>query len=123
MNPPGWRPNAPAVTFDELSAAFTRHPVVVIHFWAIWNGYDRPMDSRLQSLRAEFGAQVAFYSYDTDAPSEAGWEFLRDIRLMNLPALSCFIHGGHHETLIGLRDPAMLREKLAEWGQACPNPG
>ncbi len=39
--PARWNPGTPAETAANLPAVLAGHPVVVIHFWAAWNGVDR----------------------------------------------------------------------------------
>jgi hypothetical protein len=59
-----WRPGAPPVTAGDLAAC----EVLVLHYWAIWDRYDRDMDRLLAPLREEFAGRICFRSCDTDRP-------------------------------------------------------
>ena len=115
MDAKTWHPTTPAITAEELPGALQCHRVVVVHFWAVWNGYDRQMDAQLQAERTEFEEQIAFFSLDTDVMTEDTRDLLQECRVLNLPALGCFIHGRHHETVIGMVIRPSLPEKLRQW--------
>jgi len=115
MNPPSWTPTTPAITLDQLPAVLSSHPVVVIHFWAIWNCYDRQLDIRLRPVRAAFGDRVAFYAFDVDVDTEAGNQFLRGIHLQGVPTIGCFIHGQLYELAPGMRERPTLEGSVREW--------
>jgi thiol-disulfide isomerase/thioredoxin len=66
--PQGWRPSSPPVSATDLSAVLTGNPVVIIHFWAAWNGADRLFDPKLANVRAEFEGRIEFRSADVDDP-------------------------------------------------------
>ena len=110
---PDWSPAAVAVSPEDFDRAVANRPVVVVHFWASWNGYDRTMDTWLQALRPQFGPRVALLSLDT-GPEEA-WGICRRYGLLNLPALVCFVGGRYHATRIGLGSRAEVEERLRAW--------
>jgi hypothetical protein len=72
--------------------------LVVVHYWAEWDQYDREMDNTLASLRCSFG-DVCLRSCDIDQAENR--PFIHNVA--NLPALGCFIHGDWFETVCGLR--------------------
>ena len=116
---PGWRPESPAVTAAELEAVVRSYPVVVIHLWAPWNGYDYPADQALQELRKEFEDRIHFRSFDIDTdPAEEEWPVLRRVNWgWTIPALACMVHGEYHESVVGLAGIQKCRDKLREWAE------
>lgn len=118
MKPTTWTPNAPAITPVEVPAVIGRHPVVVIHFWAVWNNHDRRMNTILKWERIGLGGRIAFFSLDMDLFTAENADLLHELRVLNIPALACFIHGRHHATAIGMRPGRGIREMLREWARA-----
>ena len=110
---PDWSPAIAAVVPKDFDRAVAKHPVVVVHFWASWDAYDRQMDTWLRSLRPQFEPRVTLLSFDT-GPEEA-WGVCRRLGLSNLPALVCFVGGQHHDTRIGLGSRAEVEERLRAW--------
>ena len=97
--PEGWRPSSPPVSAADLSAVLTGNPVVIIHFWAAWNGVDRLFDPKLANVRAEFEGRIEFRSADVSDP-DLVW-FCRECEVVNVPALGCFVDGERVKTIIG----------------------
>ena len=60
-----------------------------------------------------FTNQIAFFSFDTTR--EDSWNICNQCKVLNLPALVCFIDGQWHETLIGLRPEEELEAKFNAW--------
>ena len=108
---PDWLPAVAAVLPEDFDRAITNNPVVVVHFWASWNAYDRQMDAWLWTLRPQFEPRVTLLSFDT-GPEEA-WGVCRRLGLSNLPALVCFVGGQHHATRLGSR--AEVESRLRAW--------
>ena len=108
-----WLPLSPATTAEELPQAFAAHSVVVVHFWAIWNGHDRRMDATIQAVRPHYADRIAFYAMDVDL--ESNWPLLRQYRVMSIPAIACFIHGTWLETSVGALSIVQLYAKLQAW--------
>jgi thioredoxin 1 len=102
-----WQPDSPSVTAAELPALLTEEPVVVIHFWAAWNGVERQFEPRFALLRREFEQRIAFRSADVDDPELQ--EFCRDSEVVNVPALGCFVRGRRIKTIVGARSDDELR--------------
>jgi thioredoxin-like negative regulator of GroEL len=118
MKPVTWTPSTPAITVAELPVVTGQHPVVVIHFWAVWDHHDRRMDAILKRERAGLRGRIAFFSLDIDQFTADNAGLVHELRVLNIPALACFIHGRHHATAIGLRPGHGIRETLQEWAQA-----
>lgn len=108
-----WLPTTPPVSAMTFSNVIKAHPVVVIHFWADWNGYDRKMDALLQELRPKYEAKITFFSFDTTPKENLG--ICHQYQIRQLPALVCFIEGVQHETLIGMRSKSDLETKFKTW--------
>src|SRR5207248_9634319 len=94
-----WQHPFPPVTAAGLASALTSAPAVVIHFWATWNGQDRPFAATLAAIEPEFRGQIAFRSADVEDPEL--WPFCREWEVLNLPALGLFVRGKHVKTIIG----------------------
>mgnify|MGYP006148829499 CR=1 FL=1 len=47
------------------------HPVLVVHFWAVWDVYDRTMDAVLTKVAGEFGTEATVRSFE-EALTRAG---------------------------------------------------
>lgn len=108
--PEGWRPNPTPVTAAELAAVLTSNAVVVIHFWATWNGVDREFDPKLARVRAEFEGRIEFRSADVDDPDLLS--FCQESEVLNVPALGCFVGGRRIKTIIGSVSDDNLRAEF-----------
>src|SRR4051794_37485029 len=64
----GWRPGTVPLTVAEVADLIPNHKVVVVHFWARWNGVDRQFASVLDAVRPEFEGRITFRSADVDDP-------------------------------------------------------
>src|SRR5437762_2211766 len=107
-----WRPQTQGIDLATLPKALVRHPLVVVHFWAVWNLHDREMDEILQGLMPRYAGRVEFRSLDVDIAE--GHDFCRGCRILNLPALAAFVRGVWIETLIGLRQRVELEDRLRD---------
>src|SRR5215204_5382214 len=93
---PEWSPRTPPVAPGDFGSC----PVLVLHYWAIWDHrLDREMDGRLATLREEYAGRICFRSCDVDRAENQ--PFIQGIA--NIPALGCFLGGQWHESLVGLR--------------------
>lgn len=108
----GW-PGSPRITADELPAVLAEHALVVVHCWALWNGYDKLMDSVLQDLRRVYADQLEFFAMDFDL--ECNSSFFGVHHVLNVPSLVCFSNGVHHEILIGNLPGEVLMAKFDPW--------
>src|SRR4051794_26417561 len=102
-----WRPSTPPVCDADFDAC----PIVVVHYWAIWNLHDRDMDQRLLAVRDSYADRICFRSCDVD--QRENQRFIH--KLGNIPALGCFIRGKFCESLIGLRAEDEFRSQFDKW--------
>jgi thioredoxin-like negative regulator of GroEL len=86
------------------------HPVVVVHFWAAWNGVDRWFDPQFRTVREEFAGRIEFRSADVDDPGLN--DVCRECEVVNVPALVCCVRGRRVETIIGARPAEELRARF-----------
>lgn len=115
VDPQPWSPSTQPVTGATFAEVLASYPVVVVHFWAVWNQPDRVMDALLQQLRPEFANRIEFRSCDIDDLDAV--PIISRARVLNIPTLACFIRGRHHETRVGLRPEQDLRTKLTAWSE------
>jgi thioredoxin-like negative regulator of GroEL len=106
-----WQPEAPPIDPVAFEMIVATEPFVVLHFWAVWDAYDRHLDRALQPVRAEFADRVTFRSADVDQPDLV--PVCRACDVVNVPALACFVHGQRECTLVGVRSTAELRRLVA----------
>jgi thioredoxin-like negative regulator of GroEL len=105
-----WQPGSPPVTGAEWASLIAAHPVVVVHFWAAWNGVDRRFDPTFRAVREEFAGRIEFRSADVEGPTLEG--ACRECQVVNVPALACFVRGRRVETILGARAPEELRARF-----------
>lgn len=106
-NDTGWRPGTPPVTAEDFASC----PLLVVHYWATWDIYDREMDRRLAPSCEEFTGRICFRACDIDRAENR--PFIHG--LANVPALGLFVRGTLTRHVIGLRETDELRrtfEKL-----------
>lgn len=111
---PDWEPLTPPITAAELPDVVATQPFVLLHIWAVWNGYDKKMDAIIQSLRPLYEPRIAFYSVNTD--DQDFWPLMRMWGVQALPALVFYRRGEWCRNIgFSLNDPSSLRTKLDEW--------
>jgi thioredoxin-like negative regulator of GroEL len=118
--PSSWRPYTPAIDLEALPKELVSHPLVVVHFWAVWDLHDRRMDKILQELRGRYAGSVEFRSLDVDL-AEAH-DLCRYCRIVNVPSLAAFVRGVWVDTLTGLRASAEIESQLEHWIRAAGTP-
>ncbi len=91
------------LTSDGFDAFVVSHKLVVVHFWARWNGYDAEM-TRL--LEEEAPAQIQFGAVDTD--QRENWELCTRLDIRNLPFLAFYREGALVATLTGVQKDKTL---------------
>ncbi|WP_390844346.1 thioredoxin domain-containing protein [Anatilimnocola floriformis] len=101
-----WYPTSSTVELADFEL-----PILVVHYWAVWNLHDREMDRRLSALCNEYSDRICFRSCNVDGAENQ--RFIPDIA--NIPALGCFIHGELLESSIGLRSVDELRTEFGGW--------
>lgn len=106
---PGFRPSTPPVTAATIDHVFGTHRVVVIHFWAEWNGVDVPMDQCIQEVRGHFD-DIHFVSCNVDSPENTA---LRErCKVANIPFSAIFVSGEQRRGIMGLRTADELKTEL-----------
>ena len=108
-----WRPTTSEVSPDSFDEAVSNHRLVVLHFWAAWNEYDKQMDADLEEVESEYKNRVFFW-INRHGPSWH-WQRCRELGILNLPAIACFANGKHMQTVIGMRSKQELSKKIKEW--------
>jgi len=107
---PGFRPSTPAVTGKTYANELTEHSVVVIHFWAEWNGVDVPMDASIQDIKTNFKGRIHFVSCDSD--SSDNHDLCKLCNVVNIPFLAIFVDGHPECGIMGLRPVDELADEL-----------
>ena len=100
-------------TFAEFVGS---HRFAVIHFWAIWNGYDKKVGDFLRSeVPAELSC-VAIGTIDTDVPQH--FELCRSHGIRNLPFLAFYRDGVFVDSYIGWETSGIVAgmRKLVDCG-------
>lgn len=87
--------------------------LVLVHFWAAWNGVDRHMDRRLRSIARAFRGRLLVRSCDTDV--KAHWDLVRSYEVAALPTVAALINGELTDKLVGLRSRRELRKYVRLW--------
>jgi len=86
---------------------------VVVHFGAVWNGYDAEMRRTIESQIPDHLAQkIAFATLDIDPP--AHHEICRRHQILNVPFLAFYRDGSLARTSTGLLTSDLLIEHLKE---------
>ena len=97
-----FRPSTPPVTTSSIDDVLDSRRIVVVHFWAVWNGVDAPMDSALCDIRERLPAGTQLVSCDIDDPDCA--DFAKTSGVVNVPWLSIYVDGVRHGHVCGLRE-------------------
>jgi thioredoxin-like negative regulator of GroEL len=97
-----------AESFDDLIAG----PPVLVHFWAPWNPYDKPLDAELAALRPAFAKKLRFYSANAD--DTAFTPIIDAHHIAALPTLLCFANGRARGRFHGIQTAEALKAFLEE---------
>ncbi len=81
----------------------------LIHFWAVWNGYDGEQNQLLQELENEF-EEVNFYTMEVDR--KENHQICSDHGVQGSPTIVIYMNGIKKDTRIGLLQPDQLKEML-----------
>ena len=108
-----WMPSIEPLDWTMFPDCLSQNRVVVIHFWAIWDTYDPPLDATIQDLRRDYEGKIKFFSQDVD--QEICWELIRECGIRSVPVLACFLNGKFHENIIGLRTGEQLKSIFEAW--------
>ena len=109
-----WRPSSPALDPESFEYAI-EGPLVIVHFWAPWNPYDKPLDANLQQLQTAYGKKFVFFSVNTD--ETAFTPIVERHNVAALPTLLCFSNGKVKGRFHGLQTLEELQAFLEEMAQ------
>jgi thiol-disulfide isomerase/thioredoxin len=109
---PEWRPSYSVVSANEFVGIVGRNSNVVVHCWAIWNGYDAEAERRLLAAVADVPTAITLCAIDVD--DEINFHWLSSQNLTNVPTLFFFKNGRRCHSIVGLRSIESLRSSLAE---------
>lgn len=99
-----------AASFSQFVAA---NRFTVVHFWAVWNGYDIEMKRILTSeVPSELQSLISFATFDIDPPENHA--ICRHHDLLNVPFLAFYRDGSLVRTVTGLRKPHEIIGYLRE---------
>ena len=106
---PAYRPLTPA----EAAAVADTGGLLVVHFWAMWNGVDRRYNPALMPVRDHYAGRAVFRSVDVDDP--AFGPLMRPCGVVNVPMVAGLVGGACVESLVGLRPAAELAARVGKW--------
>jgi hypothetical protein len=106
----GWTPSIPDYHGEAIEELIQRHPVVVVHLWAIWDSYDKPLDEAIDAVKDRFSGHIIFASCNTDLPENV--DFTRRCGVVTIPYLALFFSGRLRYGLVGLRSADQLASDL-----------
>ena len=75
------------LTPSNFEGFVKEHRLAVVHFWAVWNGYDTEMKKFLLKHEPLLKG-IAFATFDIDPPEYA--DFLRTHKLLNIPWIELY---------------------------------
>ena len=107
---PNYSPEWPSVTTDSFAADYATASVVIVHFWAVWNGYDPVMEDRLQTAATRLPNGTHILACDVD--DAHCLDLAKNAGVLNVPWLAVFVDGKLHGHICGLRDPDSLADEL-----------
>ena len=103
---PGWSPSTPEVRGAALDELAREHPVLVVHFWAAWNGVDPLTDRSIQAAAIRLSGRVRFVSLNVDLAENV--ELCRRYGLATVPTLLVLQDGRPRRLIVGHRGPDEL---------------
>ena len=117
---PGFVPETPAVTSASIASVTDAHPVVIVHFWAVWNGADPPMDEQLPRIAGRLPFNAHFTSCNVDDPDCV--DLCKRCGVVNIPYLAVFVDGDLRPGIIGLLDADDIVSRLTDSVLRPPSP-
>ena len=86
------------------------HGVAFIHFWAVWNGYDRTMKAVIRRVEPDYRGRVAVGAIDVDPESHHA--ICVEHGVMGPPFYACYYNGRLQRTEVGVLTEEELRGRL-----------
>jgi thiol-disulfide isomerase/thioredoxin len=108
-----WEPAYRPLALAEVSGVAAAGGLLVVHFWAPWNGVDRQYNPALVPVREHFGGRAVFRSADVDEPAYA--PLLHQWPVINVPTVAGLVAGACVETVVGLLPAAELATRVGAW--------
>ena len=105
---PGFVPSTPSVTSSTIDAVLESHSLVAVHFWAVWNGSDPPMDAAITRSSSE----AHFASCNVDDPKCV--DLCKRCGIANVPTVAVFVDGQLRPLIIGLLDSDALDTAITD---------
>ena len=94
------------ITFSDF---VRENRLAIVHFWAVWNGYDAQMTQVLQRvIPAETRGAISVGTFNTDRPED--WAICRELKVLNLPFLAFYRDGSLIQTLVGFNEPHIMEQ-------------
>ena len=109
---PGWQPSLAEVVGDGLDALLSANPAVAVHFWAVWNGVDPPMEGSVRAIQHQFAGRVVFVACDVDREENVG--LCKRFGVVTVPTLVVIAPGQLPLSVVGYREPEALAVALEE---------
>jgi thioredoxin-like negative regulator of GroEL len=117
---PGWRPSLVEVVGDGLEALTSANPAVAVHFWAVWNGVDPPMEGSIRAIQDRFVGRVMFVACDADR--EENVRLCKRLGVVALPTLVVIASGRPPRLVVGYREPDALALAVEDALRPVPRP-
>lgn len=108
-----WAPPYRSLDPAESPAIAAAGALLVVHFWAPWNGSDRKYNPALISVRDHFGTRAVFRSVNVDDPA---CERVRaQCQVVNVPMVAGLLAGRRLGAMVGLRPAVDLATLVGAW--------
>ena len=107
---PNYSPAWPSVTTESFATDYATASVVIVHFWAAWNGYDAVMEDRLQAAATRLPNGTHILACDVD--DAQCLDLAKKAGVLNVPWLAVYVEGKLHGHICGLRDTDSLADEL-----------
>lgn len=101
--------SSPQLTHETYADFVALNSFVVVHCWAVWNGYDHQMRAALAEQMPRF-PQLTFAEFDIDPPNHH--QICRDLNVQGPPFLALYRDGSVVTTRVGLMERADLHAFL-----------
>ncbi len=108
----GFVPASPPVISNSIQSVLDSHSVVLIHFWAAWNGADPPMDSQLALATKKLPFAVHVASCNIDDPQCL--DLCKRCGVVNIPYVGVFVDGELRPGIMGLRGADQIATLVTE---------
>ena len=108
----GFVPASPPVTSNSIQNVLDSNSVVLIHFWAAWNGTDPPMDNQLTVATRKVSFAVHLASCNVDDPQCV--DLCKRCGVVNIPYVGVFVDGELRPGIMGLREADQIVTSVTE---------